>query len=171
MERAYGPILSAETRDVVGVRLDCDAGTLSIFVDGYAYSEHRLTDYGPAFSEESHRNAAHRPASPARPRLLAQRILSYLCAPILVAPSLCTCAGDMDCSGGGRYAGAAAAGDAGLMPAHQNRGVMRSQHALPPGLVGGGVGPGRAADGSGRVLTSHATSLCQVSPAKRHYGA
>ena len=80
-------------------------------------------------------------------------------------------AGDMDCSGGGRYSGAAAAGDAGLMSAHQNRGVLRSQHALPPGLGGGGVGPGRAADGSGRILTSHATALCQVSQAVRNVAA
>jgi hypothetical protein len=86
VERAYGPILSAETRDVVGVRLDCDAGTLSIFVDGYAYSEHRLTDYGPAFCEESRRNSRRRLALPVRLRLHARRILSNLRAPNLVAP-------------------------------------------------------------------------------------
>lgn len=49
MEVVYGEFLNAG--DVVGVRLDADAGALSFFVDGIKFGEHTLVDAGPAFSE------------------------------------------------------------------------------------------------------------------------
>ena len=49
MERVYGEFVGAG--DVVGVRLDADAGVLSFFVDGLKFGEHVIVDAGPAFRE------------------------------------------------------------------------------------------------------------------------
>jgi len=48
-ERVYGEFVQAG--DVVGVRLDADAGVVSFFLDGMKFGEHIVADLGPAFSE------------------------------------------------------------------------------------------------------------------------
>lgn len=49
VERTFGEMVAGG--DVLGIRLDCDSGTLSFFVDGLKFGEHVMSDLGVAVAD------------------------------------------------------------------------------------------------------------------------